>query len=143
LKAKQVDRPIELSVVVFLEVFVGIRYLLNVIIFLSVSSPTPDYSWVVYLLLMLISFLVAYGLWNFARWAWLTAVALSVLGVVSTTSLLTFSDTSMALLFQYIPSIALDLLAIALLLMKRVKNLFWGARTGNDLPSPAASPHNP
>jgi hypothetical protein len=143
LKTNKVERPIELKIVVFLEVFVAIRYLIYTITFLSISATTPDYSWVIYLILMLVSLLIAYGLWRFARWVWITAIALSVLGVVSTISILVISGASMESIFQYFPSVALDLFTIALLLLRRVKSLFWGPRTGRDSPSVAASPQNP
>ncbi len=138
-----VDRPTELLIVVILEAFAGVRYLLNVLLSLSAIASSPDFSWALYLLLMLVSFLLAYGLWHFAKWAWVIALALSILGVISTAPILLITYTSLDLLIAYVPSIALDLLTIALLLMKRLRGLFWGTRSSGDFAPAQAQPQNP
>jgi hypothetical protein len=66
-----------------LEAFAGVRYLLGVVAF-----PSLDITWMLLLALMLVSFLVAYGLWHLAKWAWIISFILSIFGVISTTSLL-------------------------------------------------------
>jgi hypothetical protein len=52
------------------------------------AFPSFDVMWMLLLALMLISFLVAYGLWHFAKWAWVISFILSIFGVISTISLL-------------------------------------------------------
>jgi uncharacterized membrane protein (DUF2068 family) len=74
---------------------------------------------------MLISFLVAYGLWRIARWAWVISFALSIFGVVSTIFLLALGGVSEALLFVSVPSILIDALVIVILLTKEVRSQFW------------------
>lgn len=117
------ERPIELTIVVILEAFAGVRYLLDIVAF-----PSFDITWALLSALMLVSFLVAFALWRFARWAWVVSLALSVFGVISTTSLLAIGGASESLLFQTIPSILIDILVIILLLTKGVRSLFWGKR---------------
>ncbi len=127
LKTTNFERPIELKIVVFLEAFVAVRYLIYAIVSFSASAPMA--ASLTYIALMAISILIAYGLWRFAKWAWVIAIALSVLGLVSIIPLLAMGGISIEMLWQYVPSIALDMLAIFLLFRKSVKSLFWVTKT--------------
>ena len=132
-------RPTELTIVVILEAFAGLRYLLGVIAY----SPTET-IWTLNLALVLISFLLAYGLWRIARWAWIISLSLSILGVLSTFSIL-FANVELGTIFiHYLPSIILDAIVIVILLSKNIKSLFWGTRGGTaSLPSDPTPPQNP
>lgn len=123
------ERPTGLFIVVLLEAFAGVRYLLDII-----AYPSFDLAWILLIALMLISFLVAYGLWRIARWAWVISFALSIFGVVSTIFLLALGGVSEALLFVSVPSILIDDLVIVILLTKEVRSQFWSKIVGRTPP---------
>lgn len=124
-RKKGYERPITLLIAVVLEAFAGVRYLLDAIAF-----PSFDIIWVVLLALMIISFLVAFGLWRIARWAWVVSLALSLFGVISTVSLLAIGGATEYLLFRSIPSIVIDLFVVVMLLSKTVRGMFWETNRG-------------
>lgn len=127
-----------MTIVIILEAFVGVRYLIDL-----VAYPSFDFAWMLLLALMLISFLVAYGLWHFARWAWVISFVLSLFGVISTTYLLAIGGASGGMLFQSIPYIIIDVIVIIILLTRGVRDLFWGTRAGKALVAPSVAPQNP
>lgn len=112
-------------IVVILEALAGVLYLINIIAYLLAYS-TLDLASILFIALMLVSFLIAYGLWKLFRWAWVTSFVLSLFGVISTAFILAISGAPQDALFVAIPSIANDTLVIAILLTGGVRRLFWG-----------------
>lgn len=130
-KEKGRVKPTELYIIVFLEAFAGVRYLIDIIAYMTFDPTT-----MLLIALMVISFLVAYGLWKFAKWAWVISFVLSLFGVISTASLLAINGASEDALFFAVPSIAIDILVIALLLVPEMRKLFWGGRAAKALQAP-------
>jgi len=143
LKTGKIERPFELKVVVFLEAFVAVRYLIYAFASLQAVTSALNFVWISYIALMVISTLLAIGLWRFSKLAWIVAVTLSVVGMVSAIPLLASGAASLGMLWNYVPSIALDLLTVFILFRKSVKSLFWGARRGPDMPTAVAPSQNP
>jgi len=143
LKTGKIERPFELKVVVFLEAFVAVRYLIYAFASLQAVTSALNFVWISYIALMVISTLLAIGLWRFSKLAWIVAVTLSVVGMVSAIPLLASGAASLGMLWNYVPSIALALLTVFILFRKSVKSLFWGARRGPDMPTAVAPSQNP
>lgn len=131
------ERPTGLFIVVVLEVLAGVRYLLDILIY-----PTLDLTSALLVALMLISFFVAYGLWHFAKWAWILSLVLSLFGVLSTTFLISIGGPTPGLLFQSIPSIIIDVVVIIILISRGVRGMFWG-RKDVQHEEPIKAPQNP
>jgi len=89
-------RPLSISVLVALQVLVGVLALLSgiTVIFarrvlpeafpqIRPLSPVTFTVGILYVIFTVLAFIVAYGLWVGRKWAWVIAVILSVFGIIT------------------------------------------------------------
>ena len=110
--------PSEVKIIVGIEVFSGVVYLVNFVALLSMEISIMS------LVLCCLSFIIAYGLWRVQKWAWLISFLLSVFGVISGIVVLAISGLYESSIFGRLPMIIIDLLVIGMLLSKDVRVAF-------------------
>lgn len=116
--SRKTKPPSEVKIIVGIEAFSGVVYLVNFVALLSMEFSIMS------LILCCLSFVIAYGLWRVQKWAWLLSFLLSVFGVISGVVVLAISGLYESSIFGRLPMIIIDLLVVGMLLSKDVRVTF-------------------
>ncbi len=112
--------PTEVKILAVIEAFAGISYLLYILQYLGSMDPLMT----VPVIMALLSFWIAYGLWKVKRPAWYLSFCFSAFGAIfGTVALLMMPITTESMLINASKPI-LDVLTILLLLSKDVRTEF-------------------
>ncbi len=112
--------PAEVKIVAIIEAFAGISYMLYIFQYLG----TFDLWIFLPIMMALLSFWIAYGLWRIKRPAWYLSFGFSAFGAIfGTIALLLMPITGESMLINA-PKPILDILTIALLISKDVRTEF-------------------
>jgi len=123
--------PTEVKIVAIIEAFAGISYLIYIFQYLG----TFDLWISLPMIMALLSFWIAYGLWMIKRPAWYLSFGFSAFGAIfGTIALLLMPITGESMLINA-PKPILDILTIALLMSKDVRTEF-GFRKKNETVQP-------
>ncbi len=112
--------PGEVKIVAIIEAFAGVSYLLYILQYLG----TFDLFMAIPVVMALLSFWIAYGLWKIKRPAYLLSFAFSAFGAIFGTAALIMMPFTTENLLINLPKPILDVLTIALLLSKDVRTEF-------------------
>ncbi|MGQ9760147.1 MAG: hypothetical protein ACUVQ5_06245 [Candidatus Methanomethylicaceae archaeon] len=113
-------KPYEVKLVSGIEMLAGGIYAAN-----SLSVLTFDiYLSITLAILSLLSFLIAYGLWRLAKWAWFSSITLSSFGIIGGILSILFTGLTESFLFATLPKIFIDLIVVMILLTKDVRVAF-------------------
>ncbi|GEM_PF-1933202 len=112
--------PTEVKLVAFIEAFAGISYILYTLRYLG----TIDIWLAIPIIMALLSFWIAYGLWRIKRTAWFLSFAFSAFGAIIGTVVLLLMPLNTESLMLNAPKPILDMLTIALLMSKDVRTEF-------------------
>lgn len=111
--------PAEVKILSLIEAFAGISY-----IFYILRMPALDMFLALPLAMSILSFWIAYGLYKIKRLAWFLSMGFSLLGLVFGGIGFILSGITIESALLDLPKLLLDLLTIALLLVKDVRKAF-------------------
>ncbi|MEM0101410.1 MAG: hypothetical protein QXW34_00380 [Candidatus Methanomethyliaceae archaeon] len=103
--------PSEVKIISGVEVFSGLVYLL--FFFAFINS--------LYLLLSILSFIIAFGLWRLYKWAWYLCMIISLFGIVSSIVISVMYEFGF---FSTTPKIIIDFMIVLMLMTKDVRKAF-------------------
>ncbi len=121
-KSRVEAKPPEVIVVTAIEAFAGVRYLLR-----SILSPVELLPFTVSL--MIISFVIAFGLWKLSKWAWYSSLIISLFGVVSGSAALLHQNLGGVDILAEVPYVLLDAFVAVILLRKNVRATYRISRS--------------
>lgn len=103
--------PPEVKIISGVEIFSGLVYLLYFYAFLNN----------VYILLSILTFIIAFGLWRLYRWAWFSCMIISLFGLTSGIAIIIMYEFGF---FNAIPKIIIDFMVILMLMARDVRKAF-------------------
>lgn len=112
--------PGEVKIVAIIEAFAGISYLLYIMQYLG----SFDFFMAIPIIMALLSFGIAYGLWKIKRPAYLLSFGFSAFGAIFGTAALLMMPLTVENLLINLPKPILDVLTIALLMSRDVRAEF-------------------